>query len=295
MSFEEVTRRLQTVDALATSLIGRNAFDRMHVLLPDPKNPEAAFIRAVSWLYCLYFEAGGVSLNFLRRLGERYSIVDHYVTDRHVEDVRSLRTELHHNLGVEDSDQATRAKAQDWRRRACGTALPSTSEGWRDCYDKLVRDACELLNLVETVVRRIEKDGTEANAHIEEWRWRLDRNWSASRFDTLIENVKYRLGREALNVVKFRNRYGDRWKKQLELLEDDFDFEHEATRIIEKTLLDEGAGVLPITGRDVIQTLGIEPGPRVGILLEEARRHFGVNRCTKEELLEHLRAYRVGP
>lgn len=291
MSFEEVTRRLQNLDALAKSLVGRDAFDQMHVLLPDPKNPEAAFIRAVSWLYCLYFEAGGVSLNFLRRLGGRFSLADHSVTDRHVEDVRSLRTELHHNLGVEDSDQATRTTAEDWRRRACGTVLPSTSEGWRDCYDKLVRDACDFLELVETIVRRIEEGGTAANAHIEEWRWRLDRSWPASRFDPLIANVKYQLGREALNVVRFRNRHGDRWKRHLELLEDDFDFEYEATRLIEKTLLDEGAGVLPITGRDVIRRLGVEPGPKVGTLLEEARRHFDVKRCTKEELLEHLRAY----
>ena len=107
----------------------------------------------------------------------------------------------------------------------------------------------------------------------------------------LIDDTKYRLGREALNTVGFRNRYVDKWRKHLELLDDEFDFEFEATRLIEKALLDEGGLVLPITGRDVIESLRIEPGPDVGLLLEEARRHFEENRCCRAELLAYLREY----
>ena len=293
MSFEEVVRHLQHVATLAKSILGRAAFDELHVLLPDPANPEPAFIRAVSWLYCLYFETGRVSLAFLRRLGEGYSLVDRAATDRHVEDVRCLRTELHHNLGAGDSEQTTRNTAEHWRRRACGTALPRTANEWRDCYERLVGDAAGFLEAVESVVRRIESGGQEAQGHIEEWHRRLRRSWSAPEFDPLIDNAKYRLGREALNTVGFRNRYVDKWRKHLELLDDEFDFEFEATRLIEKALLDEGGSVLPITGRDVIESVGIKPGPDVGLLLEEARRHFEENRCSRVDLLAHLREYAV--
>ena len=76
-------------------------------------------------------------------------------------------------------------------------------------------------------------------------------------------------------------------------MEDRFDFDFEATRLIEKTLLDEDSVVLPITGRDVIDNLEVKPGPHVGALLEEARRYFEVHHCSRDELLTHLCEYNV--
>jgi len=105
MSFEKVLRCQQIINKLSHSLIGRSAFEDIHVLLPDPDQPEPGFMRATSWLYCLYFEGGRVSIKFLRRLGEAYGLGDRNIADTHVEAVRCLRTELHHNLGFTDSDQ----------------------------------------------------------------------------------------------------------------------------------------------------------------------------------------------
>lgn len=291
MSFEEVLRSHQGISTLARSLIGCPAFGELHVLLPDPINPESGFIRATSWLYCLYFEAGRVSLTFLRRLGEAYSLMDRETSNQHVETVRSLRTELHHNLGFADSDLIARTAAENWRRRACGTAVPQTQDHWKACYTRIIDDAHMFLGGVDSVVRRIESDGPGAQQHIDEWLRCLNRNWAASAFDPLIDNAKYRIAREALNTVAFRNHYVDKWRKHLDLLEDGFDFHFEATRLIEKTLLNEDSVVLPITGRDVIENLGIKPGPRVGSLLEEARRYFEVHCCARDELLTHLRNY----
>jgi len=245
-------------------------------------------MRATSWLYCLYFETGRVTLTFLRQVGAAYSLVDRAAADKHVETVRCLRTELHHNLGFADSDLAARTAAESWRRRACGTALPQKPEQWRACYDRIVDDACAFLESLDTVVRRIESDGDGALQHIDEWRRRLNRNWTGAAYDPLIEDVKYRLGRGALSTVAFRNKHVDKWRKRLDLLEDGFDFQFEATRLIEKTLLDEDGVVLPITGRDLIEGLGVKPGPTVGNLLMKAQRYFEVQRCTKEELLAYL-------
>ena len=220
MSFEEVLRSHQGIDTLARSLIGRPAFDELHVLLPDPTSPEPSFIRATSWLYCLYFEAGRVSLTFLRRLGEAYALVDRETSDQHIEAVRCLRTELHHNLGFADSDLATRTAAEGWRRKACGTALPRTPEHWSGCYKRIVHDSHTFLGGVDAVVRRIESDGDGARQHIDDWLRRLQRNWTAPEFDPLIDDAKYQLSREALNTVAFRNRHVDKWRQHLDLLED---------------------------------------------------------------------------
>lgn len=291
MSFEEIIRSHQCINALSRSLIGRPAFNELHVLLPDPNSPEPGFIRATSWLYCLYFEAGSVSLTFLRQLGEAYSLVDRQTSDQHVETIRCLRTELHHNLGFADSDLAARLAAEAWRRKACGTVLPQSPEHWRACYERIVDDARKFLGGVDAVVRHIESDGDGARQHIDEWIRRLARNWTAAQFDSLIEDAKNRLGREALNTVAFRTRNLDKWRKALGLLEDGFDFEFEATRLIEKTLLADDNVVLPITGRDLIESLGVRPGRQVGELLEEARRYFEVNPCSRQGLLRHIESY----
>ena len=292
MSFESVLRSHQGINALARSLIGRSAFDDMHVLHPDPERAETAFIRATSWLYCLYFEAGRVTITFLRRLGEAYALVNRELSDWHVETVRCLRTELHHNLGFADSDQNARSAAESWRRSACGTALPKTDQQWRSCYDRLVSNAYEFLAGLDEVVRRVEADGPNAQQYIDEWKRRLNRDWPATAFDAVIDDAKYRLAREAMNTVAFRNRHVDQWRKQLDLLDDGFDFDLEATRLVENALLNDDTVVLPITGRDIIESIGIKPGPEVGVLLAEARRHFEVTRCTKNDLLDHLRDYR---
>ncbi len=288
MSFENVLRCHQAVNDLSRSLIGRPAFDSLHVTIPDPSRPEPGFIRATSWLYCLYFEAGRVSLTFLRRLGEAYSIVERAATDEHFEVVRCLRTELHHNLGFSDSDQAARTAAEGWRRKACGTAIPCDDDQWRKCYNRLVEEANRFLSGIDEVVRQIEADGESATQHIEEWLRRLDRSWPAASFDPLVNEAKFRLGRDALNTVGFRQRHVDRWRKQLDLLEDGFDFGHEATRLIEKSLLDEDSIVLPITGSDVMESLQIKPGSQIGKLLEQARKRYESDPCSKEELLAYL-------
>lgn len=288
MSFEDLLRCHQRINALSHTLIGRPAFDSVNVTYPDPSRPEPGFIRATSWLYCLYFEAGRVSLTFLRRLGEVHSLLDRAWADKHIETVRVLRTELHHNLGFVESDQSARTAAATWRRRACGTAMPIDDDHWGKCYVELVDEANRFLNGIDHVVRRVEADGDDAAARILEWRRRLERSWPAAEFDALVDDAKHRLGRDALNTVSFRQRHVCRWRDQLDLLEDGFDFSHEATRLIEKSLLDEDSVVLPITGRDIMDSMQIKSGPRIGQLLEEARKRFTAAPCGKAELLAHL-------
>ncbi len=291
MAFDKLLRSYQGINTLARSLIHRPAFDEVNVLLPDSGSPEARFIRAASWLYCLYFEAGRVSITFLSRLGEAYDLIRREASDQHVEAVRCLRTELHHNLGFADSDLATRMAAEGWRRKACGTVLPRTTQQWEDCYTRIVDDACSFLGKVEEVVRRIESDGEGARQHVDDWLRRLERHWSAAAFDPLIDDTKYRFARESVNTVTFRKRHVDKWRQHLDLLEDGLDFEFEATRLIEKTFLDDDGVVLPITGKDLVEEIGVKPGPVIGALLEEARRYYEVYRCRRCELINHLRAY----
>ena len=260
----------------------------VNVWLPDPNRPETAFLRVTSWLYCLYFEAGRVSIRFLLRAGQADGLIDHQAAQKHLEDVRCLRTELHHNLGFEASDQTTRSSAETWRRRASGTAVPDSDGDWRRCYDAVVAEAISFLGGLEAVVRRMEGEGDRAVDRLLDWTRRLDRDWGAAELDPVIRDAAYRLGRNGLNVVAFRMRHLERWRSTFEQLEDGFDLEREAAALVEKALLDDAGSVLPISGVDVMSEFGLAPGPDVGKALAEARKLFQARPMGREELLGEL-------
>ena len=167
--------------------------------------------------------------------------------------------------------------------------MPLDVNQWDHCYRQLVDEANRFFRSIDEIVRKIEADGNGAEEQVKEWKRRLERSWPAANFDSLINDAKHRLGQDALNTVRFRQRHVERWRKQIDLLEDGFDFSYEATRLIEKSLMDEDSIVLPITGRDVIDALRITPGPRVGHFLEEARKRFESQPCSKDELLAYLK------
>lgn len=291
MSFDGVLRIHQQTNVLARSLLRQSPFEDVHVLIPDPNSPELAFIRAISWLYCLYYEAGHVSFSFLRNLANAHSIGNTDNRSQHFGSVRCLRTEQHHNLGLAPSDVETRTAAESWRRAACGTAVPTSDVEWRACYERVIEDACLFLTSMHRTVRLIEDSEEKIRGqYLGEWIRRLNRHYPGFLFDRLVDDAKYRLGQDALDTVVFRNRHIAKWRSHLDLLEDGFDFGAEATRLIEKTLLEDNAIVLPVGGQDVMQALGIGPGQQVGQYLEEARRYFETRACGREELIDHLRS-----
>ena len=288
MSFENILQSHQRINALARSLIRRPAFSELNVRLPSSEDPELGYIFAISWLYCFYFEAGRISLTFLRKLGENYSILNRESSRQHIETVRSLRTELHHNLGYLGSDLTARITVESWRRRVCGTAFPQTPNEWEICYDNLIDESDAFLKGIDQVVRHIESNKHNADQLLDEWLRRLSRDYPLNLIDQLIDNAKLRLGRQALNTIAFRNKHVNQWRKSLDLLNDDFHFEFEVTRLIEKTLLEDDSVILPITSIDLINYFGLQPGPKVGAFLEEARRYYEVHKCGKDDLMNYL-------
>jgi hypothetical protein len=102
------------------------------------------------------------------------------------------------------------------------------------------------------------------------------------------------IGRTNVDAVRLRNRFYDKWAQELDLLEAEYEFSHEARKLIEHALLDVMTPVLPITGKDIMDEFEIPPGPRVGKLLAEARRIQDTNPTTASGLLEQLRPLLAG-
>ena len=67
-----------------------------------------------------------------------------------------------------------------------------------------------------------------------------------------------------------------------------YDFDREARRLVESSMLDDPVAGLPVDGADIIERLRVPPGPRMREILQAARRLYETKPCAKEALLAHL-------
>ena len=156
------------------------------------------------------------------------------------------------------------------------------------CTHKILVDGANLLEAVLSTVRRIENSDFR-DTILTQWQRELDRHHDAAEFDHIVQVVGSDLGHEALDVVAFRNRHLAVWRKRMKQLQDGFDFEFEARRLVEDSLLSEWPRLLPITGTDIITELGIPAGKGVGQALEIARGLYREGIYDPTDLLDEVR------
>ncbi len=255
---------------------------------------ELAFIRVVAWLYVQYFEVGGVSIRFLASLFDGYGLDSACELRAHVDRTGRLRTYLQHNLDPSsESDAVTRATCEDWFEGICGSRVPGREEHWSLCVAAQVRDAKLLFGTLLEAVRAIERDEAR-EVIVEQWRIRVTRHHSPAAFDPIVAAAAGDMGRDFLDVPRFRKRHYDKWADAIRGLDGAYDFEREARRLVEQSLMSDATAVLPITGTDIIREFDIEPGPRVGELLALARTLFEAEPCDRQTLLSRVQAEVTG-
>ena len=285
-----ILRRIEEINRVAPGLTGtdRAGFAPISLDIPKQDPPELGFILTVSWLFVLYYEAGRVEAAFLSKRLTVYEIdLGPDIAD-HPQLVRAMRTYLQHNLdSSKASDRATKSKCEAWLDRQCGTPVPGGPEHWAGCLRGLLCQALEFVGALLQVVRRIEQD--ESREEIcREWVFRIERYHPPHQFEVLISEVAADMGRDNIDPVQLRTRFYNRWTGELSLLGPGYDFEVEARKLIEYALLTLATPVLPITGKDIIEVLGVAPGPEIGRLLDRAHGIYRDSPCSRETLLERL-------
>ena len=126
---------------------------------------------------------------------------------------------------------------------------------------------------------------------IEALRHRLDRSWPTDKFDEIVGDACTRLG-VSLDVPGFRGRRLAKWREFLAAVADADDPRRAITRLIERDILDHTDDVLPIDGDDVMASLDLPPGPRVGDALRRARVLFRSGVRDRQRLLDRLKTER---
>lgn len=120
-------------------------------------------------------------------------------------------------------------------------------------------------------------------------RRRLNRDWAANTFDRIVDDAAARLG-ERVNAKAFRERRIGEWRKYLSTIPEDADAEAEMERIIDGEISDYFRSRLPIGTRELMDALGLDPGPGVKRAIEIAKRVFDSGVHDRTELIVRTRS-----
>ena len=269
-------------------LVSGQPFQKLSLRDPRFSPPELGFYQVVAWLFGLYYEAGHVSFAWMLRTMQNQSIDGGEKAKTHYEDVRCLRTYLYHNLILESPhDSSVQAHCHRWFDRQCGSILPGDDPEWTECLCALLSDAHSFLGSMRDYVRLIERDDSRKDL-LADWEFRLKRFHPRYEFEQLIDVVSKDLGQGFVDAGRLCQKYFDDWSAKLRSLTGDYDFGHEARKLIEHTLIYDNQVPLPITGNDIISRFQIRPGQEVGILLRKARILYEIDPCPSDELLIRL-------
>lgn len=272
----------------ANALVGMPVYNPIAMRTPSGKYPELDFLRAVSWVYIHHIETGGISIRYLVRFFDGFSLDTDRRARDHLETVKRLRTELQHNLVADsDSDQNTMLVCRKWYFETCGTWEPFEENHWIKCRESLFSESGVLLESLRSVLEIIETDD-DGELYKNEWQKRVKRDHRPHEFDEVISKVKMDLGREHLDVRAFRKRYFDVWKKHLETLDEDYVFAEEARRLVETSIISDSISTLPITGEDIMEIFDLQPGQEIGRLRKIAQHLYNSDPCSRNDLIIRL-------
>lgn len=290
----EILQKKEAIDRMSIRLNnGHKVFRDIFLEMPKLKPAELGLLRAVSWFYVLYNEAGKINVEFISDRFNIYGINSGSNVSNHLALVNMLRTYFQHNLDPsKPHDIHIKENCEKWFKEQCGTFEPENEDQWTYCLNGFVRETLTFFHALVKCIREIEQDES-CEQILQDWEVRRSRYHPPHKFDELIQKTTIDMGRNNLDVVKFRKRFYNKWIKELETLHVGYDFEVEARKLIEHALLNDLSSVLPITGFDILATFDdIQPGSQIGELLEIARKMYEKEPCTGDQLLQKLKDYR---
>ena len=285
MKFDELNAEFVGLRNLLRTFVDENALGEI-TIQPPVGDDEASFLRLVAWSYAALFEAGRIAIPYLLALPAKSGVSDANAARRLVSD---LRTSSFHNLELESNRNSEIYRRMSlWFIENCGANPPSDSVCWRKCFERLCDEVGKVLSRCKSVLESALSDA-DAERIKDDLRRRLERNWPAHEFDAIAVDAATRIG-QRLDVRKFRDSRISAWREFLDAIPESDDPESQVTRLIERDVLAHFEDMLPFDGRDVMDALGLGPGPEVGEALRRARQLRRSGTTGRDELLELLSA-----
>jgi hypothetical protein len=231
------------------------------------------FLLCTSFLYKFFKESGKILFETFK-VQKAFKKKDSDVSSV-INNTTLLRTYFFHTLDCSDSrDLQIEISCSQWFLEKCNNTLPQDENEWGLCLDFLLQEGIFVINLVIDVLRDWESNASVIKSVFDKtksYKYPYD-------YDILIYEIINDIGRDKLDVVKFRNAHIGKWAKHLKSLQKGYDFKIEARKLIEKSLTEVVADLPPFTATDIMRDFGLKPGKDVGFKLQKAHEIFNANK-----------------
>lgn len=284
--FNQVTSICEDINIEARKIIAIPFFEKISITVKF-KNPELCFHTLIPWLYVLMHEAASRNLFFVQRKFAPYNVTISEESMQIIKIVHAFRTVLQHNMDVDQSasDQEKVKFCEVFFFTATQKAAPQDEIDWTKALNQLLSFCIEFLFAIKNCIAQMSKS---ENIEVikDEWSKLIHRNYTVFDFEKILITVLNNVGlNDIFDTNKICKKEIDKWRKDLDLLKDDFNFEREATRIIERYVLKQE--LLPINGSDIM-SLGFS-GRDVLSVMQKARELFYRSPCKTEDLITRLK------
>jgi hypothetical protein len=187
----------------------------------------------------------------------------------------------------------TTKQAVSWFSATCGVGTPREHRHWEVCFTTLCNDLHDLLTKAVAACDCFDS-ADDGPSLVKDLRERLDRAWEAHRFDCYVEAVMNRLAYSGYDVVTFRNRHLEQWRKIVTTSVDE-QIERNLTLRIEADLLAEFAGALPITAEELAQLISFPSPEALVAALSIIKGQAAASRVPVLQLLRNVKVDVVEP
>ena len=305
--FEEIRKLIDAINQLSLELTRNRIhfFEKNTIPTPTWREEQASFTTMISWLYVLYFECSPSIKIFETEYPAYLNESRAENMKRHCNStIHDLRTFFQHNLPTTNPINRQNQKKVDycfeWLGKSSQFKFPSQDLihcDWGRCIRQILDESCSFLKGIEDLLNHVKtEDIVIQNQVIDNWIIRITRSFKPFQFELVLKKVLTNYGIENHDASKItKSNYGH-WSKQIETQTDGFDFDREATKIIEAHVLKEIGNFnfpFPLSANDVMDKFEVTPGRNLGKIMEFAKLSFEEEPKSKESLLKVIEGYLV--
>jgi hypothetical protein len=283
-TLEDIERNIEAINALSNQLVGFDFFKPNQFSISSTHSPELCFYKTVAYSYVLFRESGKSVDYFLKNRKGNYPGSKTYT-----DDVSLLRTFLFHRM-----EDKRISKVEAFFDKRCNKKKPENEDDWEKCCAYILNNLNEIVKKSNEICEEINNDPEKAKDTIAQWQRLVHREHTSYETEMVFNTIKKELG---LDNLQFKDLYNKEEKdlnekekihesisNKIKLLDDGYNFEQEARKVIEPILLKYKACPLTLDDLDFIA----DEKDRIDILFK-SHIYYESNSCSKEDLLEAIK------
>lgn len=243
------------------------------------------FSELINWFYALLIEVCGPNIDFFEDRLKVLGISTKQEIPQLRKLVHSIRTVNSHNMDYSKNEDIQKKKySEDWFINVINKGKPETEDDYYKCAENLLIKGINYLQSIDQALNITVNDEFFEDIILAEWLRRNDRNYGVYEFELVfIEQLKIFGIDNFLDANKLVKREISKWREEIKNLQDGFDFQIEARKIITKYITEKKYS--PVDPIDLIEN-GAPKGNGLIDLNSVICEEFYRNPRSKEDLID---------